>query len=460
MEQNKDNTYSNLIISLKLFLKETFDISKDTDRKATIEDIKSGINMKGQNAWILIFSILIASTGLNTSSTAVVIGAMLISPLMGPILGIGLALGIYDTDLLRKSLKNFGVMVVLSLVTSFLFFSVPLFQNETQELIARTSPNVLDIIIALSGGFALIVALSRRNKSINTIAGVAIATALMPPLCTAGYGLATAKWNFFGGAMFLFTINTIFIASATYIVVKFLSFPPKIYTDANRRKRISQVLSLIALAIIIPSIYFFYKLYKKSDFEQKITAVLIQLKEDKGIGIFNINPNYKENTISFAVLGKSLEDADIEVIQKKIQKLGFEDVKLEVLQDSENQQTLSRLNELENSYLTNQELLNKKEEQILLKEKEILDLKKKLGEGSFVNFLDVSNEIKSLNSNVKRVSFYNVLSTNFSAIDTIPNFIIEFKENVNPEEAAIEISKFKKWLQLKLKSEKVIVRQQ
>ncbi len=174
MEQNKDNTYSNLITSLKLFLKETFDISKDTDRKATIEDIKSGINMKGQNAWILIFSILIASTGLNTSSTAVVIGAMLISPLMGPILGIGLALGIYDTDLLRKSLKNFGVMVVLSLVTSFLFFSVPLFQNETQELIARTSPNVLDIIIALSGGFALIVALSRRNKSINTIAVVTL----------------------------------------------------------------------------------------------------------------------------------------------------------------------------------------------------------------------------------------------------------------------------------------------
>ena len=460
MEQNKDNTYSNLIISLKLFLKETFDISKDTDRKATIEDIKSGINMKGQNAWVLIFSILIASTGLNTSSTAVVIGAMLISPLMGPILGIGLALGIYDTDLLRKSLKNFGVMVILSLVTSFLFFSVPLFQNETQELIARTSPNVLDIIIALSGGFALIVALSRRNKPINTIAGVAIATALMPPLCTAGYGLATAKWDFFGGAMFLFIINTIFIASATYIVVKFLSFPPKVYTDASRRKKISQVLSFIALAIIIPSIYFFYKLYKKSDFDQKTTAILLQLKEDEGIGIFNINPNYKENSISFVVLGKSLDDGDINTIQKKIQKIGFDDVKIEVLQDSEDKQTLSRLNELENSYLSNQQLLYKKEEQILLKEKEILDLKNKLGEGIFVNFLDVSNEIKSLNSNVKRVSFYTVLSTNFSTIDTIPNFIIEFKENVNQEEATIEISKFKKWLQLKLKNDKVVVREQ
>src|SRR5690606_25765118 len=149
--------------------------------------------------------------------------------------------------------KNFGVMVVLSLVTSFLFFSVPLFQNETPELIARTSPNVLDIIIALSGGLALIVALSRRNRSTNTIAGVAIATALMPPLCTAGYGLATGKWAFFGGAMFLFIINTIFIATATYMVVKFLRFPLKEYADKTKKKQISQLLTIITLAIFVPS---------------------------------------------------------------------------------------------------------------------------------------------------------------------------------------------------------------
>lgn len=457
MENENKSAFSEAVANFKIFLKETFDIYHDTDRHATIEDIKAGVDMRGQNAWVLVFSILIASTGLNTSSTAVVIGAMLISPLMGPILGMGLSLGIYDTDLLRKSIKNFGVMVVLSLATSFIFFSVPLFQNETPEIIARTSPSVLDIIIALSGGLALIVALSRRNRSTNTIAGVAIATALMPPLCTAGYGLATGKWTFFGGAMFLFTINTIFIATATYIVVKFLRFPLKEYADANRKKRISQILSFIALAIFIPSVYFFYKLYKKSDFEQKVTSVLLDLKEDKGIGVFDVNPDFEEKTISFAVIGTNLDAKEIKTIQDKIAKLGYENVKVQVLQDLQSKQTLSRLSEIENSYLTTQQLLMKKEEQILEKDKEIFSLKNQINHGTNVSFVDVSNEIKSLNDKVEEVSFYNVLRTNFKTIDTIPHFVIQFKKEVDNAEVKSQIEKYKKWLQAKLKNEKVVV---
>lgn len=457
MENENKSAFSEAVANFKVFLKETFDIYHDTDRHATIEDIKAGVDMRGQNAWVLVFSILIASTGLNTSSTAVVIGAMLISPLMGPILGMGLSLGIYDTDLLRKSIKNFGVMVVLSLATSFIFFSVPLFQNETPEIIARTSPSVLDIIIALSGGLALIVALSRRNRSTNTIAGVAIATALMPPLCTAGYGLATGKWTFFGGAMFLFTINTIFIATATYIVVKFLRFPLKEYADANRKKRISQILSFIALAIFIPSVYFFYKLYKKSDFEQKVTSVLLDLKEDKGIGVFDVNPDFEEKTISFAVIGTNLDAKEIKTIQDKIAKLGYENVKVQVLQDLQSKQTLSRLSEIENSYLTTQQLLMKKEEQILEKDKEIFSLKNQINHGTNVSFVDVSNEIKSLNDKVEEVSFYNVLRTNFKTIDTIPHFVIQFKKEVDNAEVKSQIEKYKKWLQAKLKNEKVVV---
>ncbi|BCY28253.1 DUF389 domain-containing protein [Flavobacterium okayamense] len=457
MENENKSAFSEAVANFKIFLKETFDIYHDTDRHATIEDIKAGVDMRGQNAWVLVFSILIASTGLNTSSTAVVIGAMLISPLMGPILGMGLSLGIYDTDLLRKSIKNFGVMVVLSLATSFIFFSVPLFQNETPEIIARTSPSVLDIIIALSGGLALIVALSRRNRSTNTIAGVAIATALMPPLCTAGYGLATGKWTFFGGAMFLFTINTIFIATATYIVVKFLRFPLKEYADANRKKRISQILSFIALAIFIPSVYFFYKLYKKSDFEQKVTSVLLDLKEDKGIGVFDVNPDFEEKTISFAVIGTNLDAKEIKTIQDKIAKLGYENVKVQVLQDLQSKQTLSRLSEIENSYLTTQQLLMKKEEQILEKDKEIFSLKNQINHGTNVSFVDVSDEIKSLNDKVEEVSFYNVLRTNFKTIDTIPHFVIQFKKEVDNAEVKSQIEKYKKWLQAKLKNEKVIV---
>ncbi|MDH3381456.1 MAG: DUF389 domain-containing protein, partial [Flavobacteriaceae bacterium] len=170
-----------------VFLKEIFDIAHTTNQKETIERIKESIPMKGQAAWVLIFSIVIASIGLNISSTAVVIGAMLVSPLMGPILGVGLSIGINDIDTLKKSLINLGVMVGLSLLTSFLFFSIPVFQDITPELKARTYPDIRDVLIALSGGLALIVALSRNKEMTNTIAGIAIATALMPPLCTAGF---------------------------------------------------------------------------------------------------------------------------------------------------------------------------------------------------------------------------------------------------------------------------------
>ncbi|MDP3313029.1 DUF389 domain-containing protein [Lutibacter sp.] len=213
-ENNKPQENKNLKetwITIKQFLFELLDIRHDTDKQGTIEDIKENISMKGHTAWVLIFSILIASIGLNVSSTAVVIGAMLISPLMGPILGVGLSIGINDIDTLKRSLLNLGVMVGLSLMTSFLFFLIPLFRTETPELLARTAPDVRDVFIAIAGGLALIIALSRRSKQTNTIAGVAIATALMPPLCTAGYGLATGNLSYFGGAMFLFTINTLSI---------------------------------------------------------------------------------------------------------------------------------------------------------------------------------------------------------------------------------------------------------
>ena len=182
-----NNDIKGIWANIKQFLHELLDIRGDTDKKGTIEDIKGNISMKGHTAWVLVFSILIASIGLNISSPAVVIGAMLISPLMGPILGVGLSIGINDIDTLRRSLINLGVMVGLSLATSFIFFLIPLFRDPTPEIVARTAPDVRDVFIAIAGGLALIVALSRRNQQTNTIAGVAIATALMPPLCTAGY---------------------------------------------------------------------------------------------------------------------------------------------------------------------------------------------------------------------------------------------------------------------------------
>lgn len=445
--------------SFKLFLKGILDIREDTDHEATIEDVTSGISIKGQGAWVLIFSILIASAGLNTSSTAVVIGAMLISPLMGPIIGIGLSLGINDVDLMRKAVKNFGIMVVLALFTSFLFFSIPMFQEETKELIARTFPDVRDVIIAFAGGSALFVALSRKNKQINTIAGVAIATALMPPLCTAGYGLATQKWNFFGGAMYLFTINTIFIALSTFIIVKSLQFPTKEYLNSSHRKRISQLVYLVAFLILLPSIYMFYGLYKKSDFEQKVNSIITNFNLDKDVVVLNQKINYKSKTVSFATVGKSVSRENVEKWRAKLEKQGYPDVIFEITQSVENLETQNMLEKLESTYFTTQQILNKKEELLIKQEKEIIELQKQLylSEKSKIPFDQIANEIKINYNDVSEVAYSKLLKTNFTQIDTIPLIYLKWKPNVNQNQILSQEQKIQKWLRLKLNNEKLII---
>lgn len=456
MENNQDSNV-NILAVIKKYVLEIFDISSDTDKEATIEEIKAGIYMKGQTAWVLIFSILIASVGLNTSSTAVVIGAMLISPLMGPILGMGLSLGINDIDFLRKALKNFGVMVVLSLITSFLFFSIPMFQNETPELINRTFPDLRDVIIALSGGLALIVALSRRNKSINTIAGVAIATALMPPLCTAGYGLATGKWAFFGGAMFLFSINTVFIASATFAVVRFLKFPYEAYANSQRRKRISQVITVFAMGILVPSIYMFYQLYQKSNFDKKVDDLIEEIRHEKGVVMLELKKDFAKKTVSFSTIGKSFLNSDIEKMTNKMADLGFEGVSFNIMQDASNLETLTKIQEMEGSYLSTQELLVKKEELLLTKEREILQLKNQIHNKNDLSFNEVSTEIKSLFENVVELRYANTFITNFKKQDTIPTFKVKWNTSVQNSTQQSETEKLQKWLRVKTKNPKVIV---
>lgn len=442
---------------LKVFFTELFDISGETDRASTIDDIKAGIDMKGQNAWVLIFSILIASTGLNTGSAAVVIGAMLISPLMGPILGVGLALGINDITLLKKAFKNFLVMVILSIITSFLFFSIPLFQNETSEIVARTYPTVLDVIIALSGGMALIVALSRNNKSVNTIAGVAIATALMPPLCTAGYGLATGNWAYFGGALFLFTINTIFIATATFSIVKFLHFPMKEYANASKRKNISRAVYTVVALVIIPSTFMFYKLYQKSDFKQKVEATLADVEKEKGIGIFDIRANLAGKTVSFAVLGKSLMKAEIDKIEEKIKDLGYKDIHLLIIQDEQNVNNINRIKQIEESYLSTQQLLALKDNQIAEKEKAIIELQRDIALQENLPFQDLLEEIKAFEPNLDNVSYQRHYVSNFKNTDTLRIIKMKFNKSLQKNKRLESQKRMGNWLQKRVKGDSLQV---
>ncbi|MEP5253636.1 MAG: DUF389 domain-containing protein [Winogradskyella arenosi] len=257
-----------LFASVKTFLHELLDFRDDTDREATITAIKHDIPFKGATAWILVCSIFVASIGLNANSTAVVIGAMLISPLMGPILGVGLSIAINDIDTLKKSLINLATMIVLSLLTAFLFFYLFPLSEDTSELMGRTRPDIRDVLIAFFGGLALIIARTKKGTIASVIFGVAIATALMPPLCTAGYGLAKGNWQFFGGAMYLFTINTIFIALATFLVLKILRFPMLKYANSAKRKRTSRIAMGVAIIVMIPAIWTFLTVLQESRYQR------------------------------------------------------------------------------------------------------------------------------------------------------------------------------------------------
>ena len=257
------------------FLKDRFSIIDLANPNATVEGIKKDIEFRGFSLWILIFSIFIASIGLNVDSTAVVIGAMLISPLMGPIMGLGLSLGINDFKLLTKSLKNLGVAVGIGLVVSAFYFLISPISAPSNELFARTNPTLLDVLVAFFGGLAGILAGSRKEKS-NVIPGVAIATALMPPLCTAGYGLAHGEWHYFFGALYLFLINAVLIATSTTLIVRYLRFPLVEIVDPVRAKKTSRWFSIGLIVIIVPSIYIMYRTVTDSINQRKIETYLTE----------------------------------------------------------------------------------------------------------------------------------------------------------------------------------------
>ena len=443
-----------LLGGVKGFLVELLNIKGDTNKEGTLKDIKSTISMKGHTAWILVFSITICSIGLNANSTAVVIGAMLISPLMGPILGVGLSIGINDIDTLRRSMINLGVMVGLSLITSFLFFSIPIFQEATTEILSRTRPDVRDVFIALAGGLALIVAISRPSAQTNTVAGVAIATALMPPLCTAGYGLATFNLPYFLGAMFLFTINTIFIALATFMIIKYLKFPMVKYINSMKRKRIARFASFVALFILVVSVYQFYLLFIEKQFKQTAHNFIVELKE-QGVTILGDdekNISYNDKTITLPIIGSLVSESEKKRWEDRLIELGLIDVKLEVYQenDAEMRKQVESLQEL---YSQKLEIINRRDESIKAKEDQIRLLENELAKfyKDRVPFKNISEEARIIYENMVKMSYYNRIETDFTKIDSIPVFSIQWKEGVDTMAIRQQELKLNLWLRTRLK---------
>ena len=247
---------------------ERFALGADAASQEEVNsNVQKGIMIRGTNLWVLIFAIFIASLGLNTNSTAVIIGAMLISPLMGPIIGMGYSMGVYDFALLKKSFHNFLIMIVVSLITSAVFFTLPLITSTQSELLARTQPTTYDILIALFGGLAGMVAQTRKDRTGTVIPGVAIATALMPPLCTVGYGLATFQFKFMLGALYLFTINSLFIALASFIVTRVMKFQQIGELEPIKLRKLKNLMIFIIVLVTFPSILIAISIIQRSTFE-------------------------------------------------------------------------------------------------------------------------------------------------------------------------------------------------
>ncbi len=316
-------------------LKKWFNLRSELeDYNEIYSDIEKGIVFKGTNLWILMFAIVVASVGLNVNSTAVIIGAMLISPLMGPINGIGYSLATYDFKFFKRSLNNFLFAVGVSLITSTIYFIISPINQAHSELLARTSPSIYDVLIAFFGGLAGIVAISSKTKG-NVIPGVAIATALMPPLCTAGYGLATLQFKFFFGAFYLFTINSVFIAFASLLVCKYLKFPLKSIVDEGKRKKVSRFISTIILLTIIPSIFFGYKLVKNEEFNQNAEsfAKSVSFVEKNYLQNKNINPTLRNITLFYSGYGLN-DSAKLNIKQEAI-AFGLDTSRIEINQGFE-----------------------------------------------------------------------------------------------------------------------------
>jgi len=325
-----------------------FSLDKDAEDFDKIhETIEKDIIFKGTNLWILIFAIIIASVGLNMNSTAVIIGAMLISPLMGPINGMGYGIATYNFPLFRKAVKNFTFAVITGLVASTVYFGISPVSNAHSELLARTSPTIYDVIIALFGGLAGIVAISSKYKG-NVIPGVAIATALMPPLCTAGYGLATAQFNFFFGAFYLFTINTVFITISSMVITQVLKFPIRTLVDEAQKSKVNRIITTIIIITIIPSIYFGYLLVEKEKFMENALNFTNNISVFEGNYLLKHDINPDNATIRLVYGGGSLTTVHQDIIKEKAKDFSLEDAKIDFQQGFSFSEFQTRLSEVQN----------------------------------------------------------------------------------------------------------------
>ncbi|OSY88431.1 membrane protein [Tenacibaculum holothuriorum] len=454
--------------SVKKYLVELLDFREDTDHEATIDAIKNDIPFKGATAWILIFAVFVASIGLNANSTAVVIGAMLISPLMGPILGIGMAFAINDIETFKKSGVSLITMIVLSLLASFVFFYFFPLSEDTSELLGRTKPDVRDVLIAFFGGLALMVARTKKGTIASVIFGVAIATALMPPLCTAGYGLAKGfSGNIIGfqyalGAMYLFTINTIFIALATFLVLKLLSFPMHKYANTAKRKRYATIATILGIAVMIPAVYTFITTLNESRMSSQLKRfVTTEIKSNKDLQLIENEPLIGKKTLKlnfFNEVPESTVNALYNQLRNNAQYKYISDFKLDIKGSDTKSFDL-----ITTAYKEKRQELQESKNVIAGLQKEIEGLKATIttlnqrieqdaSNGNKVAFSTIAKDAKIRYSDIKEIGFANLLSSkDFIKIDTIPVATVTWDKKLKDSVVVKKQRELRNWMQKELK---------
>lgn len=405
--------------------------------ETVIESIDKGVVFKGTNLWILVFAIFIASLGLNVNSTAVIIGAMLVSPLMGPIMGLGLGMAINNLTLLKKASLNYLFAAGVGLATSTIYFLISPINDAHSEILARTSPSIYDVLIAFFGGLAGILATSSKQKG-NVIPGVAIATALMPPLCTAGYGLATFQFQYFFGAFYLFIINTVFIALATLLTVRLLKFPRHNMIDQDAEVKAKWIVWAVVLITLLPSIYFGYDIVQRNKFSKNAERFIDLESAIPNDYLLKRTIDPKKKSIILVYAGAEIDSLKINELRNKLKNYNLDNATLEIKQgfayfnDNEENEQVKQLNNV---------LTEKNYEYQIVKSK--LD---RINEAVQLN-AQIIKEANALYPDLDNLSVALLQSVDTSKnVDTLYIAYLQFKK----KPSAKEKNQIQKWMETKL----------
>ena len=439
-------------------LKNYFDIKKHSDKQGTIDVIKRDVFLRGSNIWYLICSALIASIGLDVNSEAVIIGGMLISPLMTPILGIGLSFGIHDNETMFISLKEFVAAVLISLVVSVIYFLLTPLGNPTEMILSRIKPTLLDVGIAFFGGVAGIVALSRSYVA-NAIPGVAIATALMPPVCVSGFGIATGRMDIFFGAFYLFFINAVFISFSAYVIVRLLKFPLKEYLDPRKKLRMRIAMLVIIVLVTVPSVFIFYGIIKGVRLNTKLNEFITKDIESSNRNVIDWKyyPRDKDTSyLNIYLIGEKISDEKIDSLNKILNGYDIPVTKIRLVQTEKAGEYEFLKNEIKSDVIKTFELSQRVREEEQQKQEEV---EKK---SDSLVYVSVINELKVLYPDIQKVGYTKSLKISSLETDTtkhsaFPVFTLEWPRRYNSYSKKINEEKIYYFLKTRLNLDTLLI---